>query len=88
MAPKPTTEQTACTVPAALTAELAAANFVDYTAALVAINEIRTRYMSRIQGDGIGDVLHANLARDINLQCDRVLARLVPIQDASTRSLA
>jgi len=76
---------------AELRAELAAANFADYGAAIAAINNgIRARYLSRLDQfwatGAIGERLHSDLGRGINLACDRAIARLAPVQCAVTAS--
>jgi hypothetical protein len=82
--------KTANDVLAALKAELASADFASYDAAVAAINNgsIRARYLSLLDGfwgrGAISERQHADLGRDLNLICDRAIARLAPVQCSAT----
>jgi hypothetical protein len=76
-------------LPAALAAELTAANFIDYSAAVTAINHgIRARWLSKLDQfwatGAIGEKLHGNIGQAINDVCDRHIANLAPVQCAIT----
>jgi hypothetical protein len=76
-------------LPAELKAELFAANFTDYSAAVSVINGgLRARYLTRLNrfwaSGEISEKLHGNIGQEICDICDRHIARLAPVQCATT----